>query len=115
MKWTHGRMFSRAHLRGCLEKLKELVPLGGESNRHTTLGLLNKAKGFIRVRSISMSLLRPLSVSSTCIKCTLTCTQWITYRSIGHWTMSDVSRCHVIRVFVHLQMEIGRKHMHKHT
>lgn len=38
----------RAHLRNCLEKLKEMVPLGPESNRHTTLGLLTKAKQFIK-------------------------------------------------------------------
>ncbi|XP_023211392.1 max-interacting protein 1-like isoform X2 [Centruroides sculpturatus] len=38
----------RAHLRNCLEKLKEMVPLGPESNRHTTLGLLTKAKTFIK-------------------------------------------------------------------
>ncbi|CAG2108988.1 unnamed protein product [Medioppia subpectinata] len=38
----------RAHLRNCLEKLKEMVPLGPESSRHTTLGLLTKAKSFIR-------------------------------------------------------------------
>lgn len=41
-------IYRRAHLRGCLERLKELVPLGSESSRHTTLGLLNKAKNFIR-------------------------------------------------------------------
>ncbi|NXT37808.1 MAD1 protein, partial [Pelecanoides urinatrix] len=34
----------RAHLRLCLEKLKEVVPLGPEASRHTTLGLLTKAK-----------------------------------------------------------------------
>lgn len=39
----------RAHLRNCLEKLKEMVPLGPESSRHTTLGLLTKAKAFIKV------------------------------------------------------------------
>jgi len=38
----------RAHLRGCLESLKDLVPLGSDSSRHTTLGLLNKAKHFIK-------------------------------------------------------------------
>ncbi|XP_023330902.1 max-interacting protein 1 [Eurytemora carolleeae] len=38
----------RAHLRNCLEGLKDLVPLGTDSSRHTTLGLLNKAKHFIR-------------------------------------------------------------------
>lgn len=39
----------RAHLRNCLEKLKEMVPLGPEATRHTTLGLLTKAKAFIKV------------------------------------------------------------------
>lgn len=39
----------RAHLRLCLEKLKGLVPLGPESNRHTTLSLLTKAKLHIKV------------------------------------------------------------------
>lgn len=39
----------RAHLRYCLEKLKDIVPVGSESSRHTTLGLLTKAKSFIRV------------------------------------------------------------------
>ncbi|KAE8745455.1 max-interacting protein-like, partial [Frankliniella occidentalis] len=38
----------RAHLRNCLEKLKEIVPLGHDSARHTTLGLLTKAKSFIK-------------------------------------------------------------------
>ncbi len=42
----------RAHLRNCLEKLKEMVPLGPESSRHTTLGLLTKAKAFIKVSSL---------------------------------------------------------------
>ncbi|GFU26449.1 max dimerization protein 1 [Nephila pilipes] len=47
---THNELEKnrRAHLRNCLEKLKELVPLGPESNRHTTLGLLTKAKAFIK-------------------------------------------------------------------
>lgn len=40
----------RAHLRLCLERLKALIPLGPECNRHTTLGLLNKAKAHIKVR-----------------------------------------------------------------
>lgn len=39
----------RAHLRHCLERLKDIVPVGSESSRHTTLGLLTKAKAFIRV------------------------------------------------------------------
>ncbi|XP_075223876.1 max dimerization protein 1-like [Lycorma delicatula] len=38
----------RAQLRNCLEKLKEMVPLGNEASRHTTLGLLTKAKRFIK-------------------------------------------------------------------
>lgn len=42
--------FRRAHLRVCLEKLKDMVPLGPEASRHTTLGLLTKAKRFIKVR-----------------------------------------------------------------
>ncbi|RWS31746.1 max dimerization protein 1-like protein [Leptotrombidium deliense] len=41
-------MNRRAHLRSCLETLKDMVPLGPESSRHTTLGLLNKAKSFIK-------------------------------------------------------------------
>ncbi|KAL7292156.1 hypothetical protein TKK_0014113 [Trichogramma kaykai] len=42
------RLIMRAHLRNCLEKLKVLVPLGPETSRHTTLGLLTKAKRFIK-------------------------------------------------------------------
>uniref|UniRef100_A0A8C7MMH2 Max interactor 1, dimerization protein n=1 Tax=Oncorhynchus kisutch TaxID=8019 RepID=A0A8C7MMH2_ONCKI len=38
----------RAHLRLCLERLKALIPLGKDCNRHTTLGLLNKAKSHIK-------------------------------------------------------------------
>ncbi|KAL2086910.1 hypothetical protein ACEWY4_017969 [Coilia grayii] len=38
----------RAHLRLCLERLKALIPLGPDCNRHTTLGLLNKAKAHIK-------------------------------------------------------------------
>uniref|UniRef100_A0A3B1JNG3 MAX dimerization protein 1 n=1 Tax=Astyanax mexicanus TaxID=7994 RepID=A0A3B1JNG3_ASTMX len=38
----------RAHLRLCLERLKSLVPLGPDSNRHTTLSLLMKAKEHIK-------------------------------------------------------------------
>jgi len=47
---THNELEKnrRAHLRGCLEQLKNMVPLNGDSSRHTTLGLLNKAKSFIR-------------------------------------------------------------------
>uniref|UniRef100_A0AAY5KVQ9 BHLH domain-containing protein n=1 Tax=Esox lucius TaxID=8010 RepID=A0AAY5KVQ9_ESOLU len=40
--------FWRAHLRLCLERLKTLIPLGPDCSRHTTLGLLNKAKGHIK-------------------------------------------------------------------
>ena len=48
---THNELEKnrRAHLRHCLEKLKDIVPVGADSSRHTTLGLLNKAKHFIRV------------------------------------------------------------------
>jgi len=47
---THNELEKnrRAHLRRCLEKLKDLVPLGVDSSRHTTLGLLTKARGFIK-------------------------------------------------------------------
>ncbi|XP_013786088.1 max dimerization protein 1-like [Limulus polyphemus] len=47
---THNELEKnrRAHLRNCLERLKEIVPLGAESSRHTTLGLLTKAKLFIK-------------------------------------------------------------------
>jgi len=47
---THNELEKnrRAHLRNCLEKLKDIVPVGGDSSRHTTLGLLNKAKLFIK-------------------------------------------------------------------
>ncbi|GLV31589.1 uncharacterized protein CBL_07350 [Carabus blaptoides fortunei] len=47
---THNELEKnrRAHLRNCLEKLKDMVPLGPEASRHTTLGLLTKAKRFIK-------------------------------------------------------------------
>ncbi|MFT7808377.1 max dimerization protein 1 [Arapaima gigas] len=47
---THNEMEKnrRAHLRLCLERLKSLVPLGPDSNRHTTLSLLMKAKEHIK-------------------------------------------------------------------
>lgn len=47
---THNELEKnrRAHLRTCLERLKEVVPLESDSSRHTTLGLLTKAKGFIK-------------------------------------------------------------------
>ncbi|KAJ3610211.1 hypothetical protein NHX12_022305 [Muraenolepis orangiensis] len=38
----------RAHLRVCLERLKSLIPLGPDCSRHTTLGLLNKARAHIK-------------------------------------------------------------------
>nr|XP_039272134.1 max dimerization protein 1-like [Styela clava] len=38
----------RAHLRNCLDNLKSIVPLGSDSNRHTTLGLLKKATSLIK-------------------------------------------------------------------
>jgi hypothetical protein len=41
----------RAQLKDRLDKLKELVPLSPQANRHTTLGLLNKAKCYIQVRA----------------------------------------------------------------
>ncbi|KAM6040571.1 max dimerization protein 1 [Chlamydotis macqueenii] len=47
---THNEMEKnrRAHLRLCLEKLKGLIPLGGDAGRHTTLSLLTKAKLHIK-------------------------------------------------------------------
>ncbi|XP_018582085.1 max-interacting protein 1 isoform X2 [Scleropages formosus] len=47
---THNELEKnrRAHLRLCLERLKTLIPLGPDCNRHTTLGLLNKAKAHIK-------------------------------------------------------------------
>lgn len=47
---THNELEKnrRAHLRLCLERLKDLIPLEPESTRHTTLGLLNKAKLHIK-------------------------------------------------------------------
>ncbi|KAM7292750.1 max dimerization protein 1 [Ixodes scapularis] len=48
---THNELEKnrRAHLRHCLDKLKEMVPLGPDASRHTTLGLLNNAKSFIKM------------------------------------------------------------------
>lgn len=46
----------RAQLKNRLDKLKELVPLSPQSNRHTTLGLLNKAKNYIEVNSLILKL-----------------------------------------------------------
>ncbi|XP_077570704.1 max dimerization protein 1-like [Stigmatopora nigra] len=47
---THNEMEKnrRAHLRLCLERLKSMVPLGPDANRHTTLSLLMKAKNHIK-------------------------------------------------------------------
>ncbi|XP_062845651.1 max-interacting protein 1 isoform X2 [Trichomycterus rosablanca] len=47
---THNELEKnrRAHLRLCLERLKTLIPLGSDCSRHTTLGLLNKAKAHIK-------------------------------------------------------------------
>ncbi|XP_039550799.1 max-interacting protein 1 isoform X4 [Pimephales promelas] len=47
---THNELEKnrRAHLRLCLERLKSLIPLGPDCSRHTTLGLLNKAKSHIK-------------------------------------------------------------------
>ncbi|XP_077083030.1 max-interacting protein 1 isoform X1 [Siphateles boraxobius] len=47
---THNELEKnrRAHLRLCLERLKTLIPLGPDCSRHTTLGLLNKAKSHIK-------------------------------------------------------------------
>ncbi|XP_068114098.1 max-interacting protein 1 isoform X2 [Hyperolius riggenbachi] len=47
---THNELEKnrRAHLRLCLERLKTLIPLEEDSSRHTTLGLLNKAKSHIK-------------------------------------------------------------------
>jgi len=47
---THNELEKnrRAHLRHCLEKLKDIVPVRADSSRHTTLGLLKEAKLFIK-------------------------------------------------------------------
>ncbi|XP_034004504.1 max dimerization protein 1 [Trematomus bernacchii] len=47
---THNEMEKnrRANLRLCLERLKSLVPLGKDANRHTTLSLLMKARDHIK-------------------------------------------------------------------
>ncbi|KAM5131939.1 max-interacting protein 1 [Mantella aurantiaca] len=47
---THNELEKnrRAHLRLCLERLKTLIPLEPDNSRHTTLGLLNKAKVHIK-------------------------------------------------------------------
>jgi len=47
---THNELEKnrRAHLRSCLERLREEVPPGGDASRHTTLGLLTRARDYIR-------------------------------------------------------------------
>ena len=78
---THNELEKnrRAHLRNCLEKLKDIVPVGGDSSRHTTLGLLNKAKLFIKVwktrELLSYFKRRPNSVSNTYQSFTTNCFQ----------------------------------------
>ncbi|KPP66834.1 max dimerization protein 1-like [Scleropages formosus] len=59
---THNEMEKnrRAHLRLCLERLKSLVPLGPDSNRHTTLSLLMKAKEHIKLQREQRHLRRRL-------------------------------------------------------
>lgn len=42
-----------------MERLKGMVPLEPEAARHTTLGLLTKAKRFIKVTVIGAPLLTP--------------------------------------------------------
>lgn len=44
--------FRRAKLRLYLEQLKQLVPLGPDSTRHTTLSLLKRAKMHIKVSKV---------------------------------------------------------------
>ncbi|ESN95352.1 hypothetical protein HELRODRAFT_153169, partial [Helobdella robusta] len=47
---THNELEKnrRAHMKMCLEKLKEAVPLGPDCTRHTTLGLLIEARALIK-------------------------------------------------------------------
>uniref|UniRef100_UPI0035900716 max-interacting protein 1-like isoform X2 n=1 Tax=Myxine glutinosa TaxID=7769 RepID=UPI0035900716 len=47
---THNELEKnrRANLRHCLDRLKGIVPLDSDTSRHTTLGLLNKAKNHIK-------------------------------------------------------------------
>uniref|UniRef100_A0A2K6FYI7 MAX interactor 1, dimerization protein n=1 Tax=Propithecus coquereli TaxID=379532 RepID=A0A2K6FYI7_PROCO len=47
-RYGKGELEGRTHLRLCLERLKVLIPLGPDCTRHTTLGLLNKAKAHIK-------------------------------------------------------------------
>uniref|UniRef100_A0A915K1L8 BHLH domain-containing protein n=1 Tax=Romanomermis culicivorax TaxID=13658 RepID=A0A915K1L8_ROMCU len=48
----------RAHLRACLEKLKDLIPCNVESNRYTTLSLLTRATCFVKTLEDQRSKLR---------------------------------------------------------
>uniref|UniRef100_A0A0N5AVU4 BHLH domain-containing protein n=1 Tax=Syphacia muris TaxID=451379 RepID=A0A0N5AVU4_9BILA len=41
----------RANLRGYLDKLKDIVPMGPDSTRNTTLLLLTRAKDYIAVNN----------------------------------------------------------------
>lgn len=59
----------RAHLRLCLERLKALIPLGPDCSRHTTLGLLNKAKAHIKVHMITQLLAKAGPVFSFSFFC----------------------------------------------
>lgn len=43
----------RAHLRDCLETLKEIVPTPPDHQKATTLSLLQNAKHYIKVRKQS--------------------------------------------------------------
>lgn len=48
-RFTHNELEKnrRANLRICLERLRDQVPASPDSNRHTTLGLLTRAREFI--------------------------------------------------------------------
>jgi len=50
--WCDVYTVRRAQLRYCLERLKLIVPVGQNTNRHTTLGLLKDAKLLIQVHDI---------------------------------------------------------------
>lgn len=56
--------FRRARLRLYLEQLKQLVPLGPDSTRHTTLSLLKRAKTHIKVSGAG-----PLHCSTSAAPC----------------------------------------------
>ena len=49
----------RAHLRHCLERLKNVVPVGPDASRHTQLGLLTKAKSHIKVGCLDKQMIYP--------------------------------------------------------